>query len=215
MSDHIISIPEPTLRRLPLYYQFLLKEKQSGVDNISCPKIAKELELTTIQVRKDLQAAGAQGKPRIGYVIDEILEILANLLGYNNTKDALLIGVGNLGLALLGYDNFKERGLNIVAAFDIDKDKIGKVFHGKKVYSLDRFNHIAKRLNIKIGIITTPANAAKQVSQLMVESDIKAIWNFAQTHLNVDEAIVVEDVNLTASFSVLSNKLKEKLARKG
>jgi len=72
-----------------------------------------------------------------------------------------------------------------------------------------------KRLNIKIGIITTPANAAKQVSQLMVESDIKAIWNFAQTHLNVDEAIVVEDVNLTASFSVLSNKLKEKLARKG
>ncbi|MFP4457672.1 MAG: redox-sensing transcriptional repressor Rex [Clostridia bacterium] len=212
MSDHVISIPEPTLRRLPIYHQYLLREKQNGESYVSCPKIANELELTTIQVRKDLQAAGAVGRPRVGYIIDEVLDVLADLLGYKNTKDALLVGAGNLGLALLDYEAFTNQGLNIVAAFDVDKEKIGKIINGKRVYSLDKFNHIAKRLNIQIGIITTPAKAAVEVSKLMVDSSIKAIWNFAPIHLNLPENIVVEDVNLSASFSVLSNKLKEKLS---
>ncbi len=212
MSDHIISISEPTLRRLPLYYQLLLREKQRGACYVSCPKIAKKLEFTTIQVRKDLQAAGATGRPRIGYVIDEVLEVLADLLGYKNTKDALLIGAGNLGLALLDYGGFSNHGLNIVAAFDVDDNKIGKVINGKRIYHLDKFSHIARRLNIQIGIITTPAKAANEASELMIKSEIKAIWNFAPIHLNTPEEIVVENVNLSASFSVLSKKLKEKLS---
>jgi redox-sensing transcriptional repressor len=215
MPDHIISISEPTLRRLPLYYQLLVAENEKGVEHISCPKIADSLELTTIQVRKDLQAAGAQGKPRIGYVIEEVLETLSDLLGYNNTKDALLVGVGNLGQALLGYENFQDHGLNIVAAFDVDEKKIGRVFYGKRVYPLDQFSHIAKRLNIQIGIITTPSNVADKIADLMDKSDIKAIWNFTQKHINVSEGIVVEDVNLTASFSVLSNKLKKNIESRG
>ena len=211
MNDQLITISEPTLRRLPLYYQFLLRKKQGGDTSVSCPQIATELELTSIQVRKDLQAAGAVGKPRTGYVIDEVLEVLSEMLGYSNTKDAFLVGAGNLGIALLDYEGFEEHGLKIIAGFDKDKNKIGKVFKGKRIYPIDEFEHLAKRLNIKIGIITTPAFAAKEVCDIMIKSGIKAIWNFAPIHLNTPDEIIVENVNLTASLAVLSNRLERSI----
>ncbi len=211
MTDHLITISEPTLRRLPLYYQFLLRKKQNGDTSVSCPQIAQDLELTSIQVRKDLQSAGAVGRPRVGYVIDEVLVTLSELLGYSNTKDALLVGAGNLGIALLDYEGFEEHGLNIVAGFDVDEEKLGKVFQGKRIYDLSDFKRIASRLNIKIAIITTPASSAKEVCDIMIDSGIKAIWNFAPIHLSTPDDVIVENVNLTASLAVLSNRLERSI----
>lgn len=211
MSDQLVVISEPTLRRLPLYYQYLIIKKQDGITDISCPQIAEALELTSIQVRKDLQSTGIVGRPRVGYSINEVITILSDLLGYVNTKEALLVGVGNLGLALLNYDGFSEHGLNIAAAFDKDKNKIGKIYNGKRIYSISKLPHILRRLNIRIGIITTPPEEAQEVCDQMVSSKIKAIWNFAPIHLNTPEDVIVENVNLTASLAVLSNKLESRM----
>jgi redox-sensing transcriptional repressor len=205
-----LKVPEPTLRRLPLYYQYLKKELALGNEFVSGTDIARGLDLTSIQVRKDLQATGAVGKPKIGYHIESTIKCIEKNIGYNNNKDAFLVGAGNLGKALLGYEGFQGLGLNIIAAFDTDPEKIGSEFRGKSILDLEKFPELVKRLGIKIGIITVPATEAQSVCQLMIESGIKAIWNFAPVHLSVPEQIIIQNENLAASLSVLSKKLLNK-----
>ena len=120
-------IPEPTLRRLPIYYQYLKRvHEEKRTDYISCTQIGNALNVQPIQVRKDLQIADAVGKPKTGYSVPELIDTIEEFLGWNNTTDAYLVGVGNLGSALLGYQGFREYGLNVIAAFDNDEKKIGK-----------------------------------------------------------------------------------------
>jgi len=204
---NIIKIPKPTLRRLPLYYQYLKREMALGREFISCTSIAEGMGLTPIQVRKDLQVTGAVGKPKIGYHTGAVISSIEECLGYKNTKDALLVGAGNLGLALLGYEGFADYGLNIVAAFDNDPAKIGMEYRGKKILDIAKFSDLARRMNIQIGIITVPASQAVNICNLMIESGIKAIWNFAPVLLSVPEGIVIQNENMAASLSVLSQEL--------
>jgi redox-sensing transcriptional repressor len=213
-NDPIFFISQPALRRLPGYYQYLRKQLNQGLDTISCTTIADELGLNPIQVRKDLQMTGAIGRPKIGYHVAATLEALEKCLGYNNTKDAFLVGVGNLGMALLGYEGFKAYGLNIVAAFDTDPAKIGFECRGRIIQPLAKFSNLAQRMNIQIGIITVPPQEAVQTSILMVNAGIKAIWNFAPVHLNLPAGIIVQNENMAASLAVLSNALM-KFSAKG
>jgi len=203
----IMEIAKPTLRRLPLYYQYLRRESASGLTYVSCTNIANAMGLTPIQVRKDLQVTGAQGKPKIGYHIDATIAAIENFMGYNNKKEAFLVGAGHLGLALLGYQGFAEYGLSIVAAFDIDPAKIGTIYRGKSIRDLSDFAGLVKRMNIKIGIITVPSEQAASVANLMIESGIKAIWNFAPVHLTVPEGVIIQNENMAASLSVLTKGL--------
>ncbi len=209
-NSELVSIPEPTLRRLPIYYKYLKMKFDEKDRYVSCTTIAKNLNLKSIQVRKDLQVTGATGKPKVGYHIESVLSAIETCLGYNNVKDTLLVGTGHLGLALLGYKGFREYGLNIVAAFDTDPHKIGAVYHGKKVYNLSQFKLLAQRLKIQIGIITTPAEVAQIVCDQMVESGIKAIWNFAPVHLMVPADVIVQNENMSSSLAVLSKQLLER-----
>jgi len=211
--DGIRSIPEPTLRRLPVYYQYM-KHHMADIPYVSCTQIAEALRLKPIQVRKDLEIAGAIGKPRLGYPAEELIDILEQFLGYRRVDDAFLIGAGHLGLALLGYQGFKERGLNIVAAFDSDPEKVGKRAHGKEILHIDRFEKLVERMKIPIGILTVPAQEAQKTADLMVRSGIKAIWNFAPVHIHVPEDIIVQHENLASSLVVLSKKLSVKLSHK-
>ncbi|QOR34286.1 redox-sensing transcriptional repressor Rex [Clostridium sp. 'deep sea'] len=208
-KSDLIAIPEPTLRRLPIYYKFLKMKFKEQDQYVSTTTIASGLGLKSIQVRKDLQVTGAIGKPKIGYHIETLITAIENCLGYNNVKDTLLVGTGHLGLALLGYQGFEEYGLNIVAGFDTDPEKIGKMHVGKRIYDLEKFSKLTKRLKIQIGIITTPANVAQRVCDLMVESGIKAIWNFAPVRLKVPDYIIVQNQNMTSSLAVLSKQLLE------
>ncbi len=204
----IKAIPEPTLRRLPLYYQYLrkIRDEKKG-EFISCTQIGNALGIIPIQVRKDLGVTDAVGKPKLGYSIDELIAIIEEFLGWNNTKDAYLVGVGHLGTALLGFERFKEYGLNIIAAFDIDKEKIGRTIHGVKVFHIGKLDNMVKRMGIKIGILTVPSGPAQDLANEMVRAGIEAIWNFSPVKVTVPRGTIVQHENLASSLVVLSKKL--------
>ncbi len=214
MTDETIrAVPLPTIRRLPAYLRVLRSFQARGREVISCTRIAEELGLVSIQVRKDLAATGVVGKPKVGYEIPTLIAGINSFLGLNNTSDAFLVGAGCLGGALLGYEGFQEFNLNIVAGFDINPIKVGTEIHGKAIFSLEKLPDLAERMHVLIGILTVPAAAAQDVANLMILSGIRAIWNYTTTVLEVPETVIVEDVKLAASLAVLSSRLAAALRK--
>jgi redox-sensing transcriptional repressor len=202
--------PEPTIRRLPKYLHYLKVLQQNNITSISSTKIAKELGLDATQVRKDIEATSLVGKPKTGYDVNELITAIMEHLNWNNTTDAFLAGAGNLGAALVGYQTFKNYGLNIIAAFDNDELKIGRELFGVQVLDIRKMTELAQRMHIHVGIITVPAPFAQKVADDMVEGGIRAIWNFAPTKITVPDKIVIENAQLSLSLAVLSRKLREK-----
>lgn len=201
-------IPEPTLRRLPIYYQYLKKiHTERKMEYISATQIGGDLNIIPIQVRKDLEITDVVGKPKLGYNVTELMFAIEDFLGWNNTTDAFLVGAGNLGSALLGYNGFKEYGVNIIAAFDIDEQKVGTSVDGKPIFHINKLQDMIKRMGIKIGIITTPPGHAQEVADIMTDAGICAIWNFSHTKINVPQGVIVQHENLASSLVVLSKKL--------
>jgi len=202
--------PEPTLRRLPLYHHYLKTLADRGRDVVSCTHIGADLRLDPTQVRKDLAATGIRGQPKVGYRISQLLTAIEEFLGWNNLTDAFLAGVGHLGQALLGYDGFRRYGLRIVAAFDSDPAKIGTTIAGCKVLPCEKIADLARRMKIRLGIITVPASAAQQVAEAMADGGITGIWNFAPAVLSLPEEVTVQTENLASGLAVLSTKLARK-----
>jgi redox-sensing transcriptional repressor len=200
-------MPEPTLRRLPLYHRFLKELQATKQEFVSCTGIGRELGLDPTQIRKDLESVGVVGRPRIGYVLAQVIEHLEQFLGWNNVNDAFLVGAGSMGSALLGYRKFEQCGLKVVAAFDLDPSKVGTRIHGKHVLLLEKLPNLAQRMHILIGIITVPAAEAQAVADLMVEGGIRAIWNFAPVRLRTPEHVIVHNEDLYCSLAMLSQKL--------
>lgn len=201
------SIPKPSLERLPQYHHYLVDLGAKGITRISCSVIGRDLGLIPVQVRKDLQYTGIIGKPKTGYVVAELIQAIETFLGWNNINEAFLVGVGNLGTALLGHQRFSKFGLQIVAAFDTDASKIGQWVHEKAILSLDQLGDLAQRMSIHLGIITTPAEAAQTVADEMVKGGIQAIWNFAPVKLKVPEHIIIHNEDLYSTLASLSWKL--------
>jgi redox-sensing transcriptional repressor len=201
------SIPQPSLRRLPQYHHYLVDLEAAGTHQISCSAIGRDLGLVPVQVRKDLQYTGIVGRPKTGYSVSELIMSIETFLGWNNVNEAFLVGVGNLGTALLGHERFTQFGLRIVAAFDTDPVKIGQWIHEKAVLSLDKLADLAPRMSIHLGIITTPAGVAQSVADEMIKGGIQAIWNFAPVKLKVPEHIIVHNEDLYNSLASLSWKL--------
>lgn len=205
----VITIPEPTLRRLPIYYQYLKNLESSGTKVISCTTIGNDLSFDPTQVRKDFSYTGVEGKPKVGYLVTDLIREIEEFLGWNKINAAFLVGAGNLGTALLGYSQFKQHGLSIVAAFDQDESKVGQLVHGKRVLSLDKLPGLALRMGIRLGIITVPPAAAQEVADLMVQGGIQAIWNFAPVTLKVPSPVLVRNEELYYSLASLSHKLAQ------
>ncbi|HMM12659.1 MAG TPA: redox-sensing transcriptional repressor Rex [Bacteroidales bacterium] len=205
----IQAVPEPTVRRMPGYLNLLREMLRREEQFVTAPAIAKLLHLDATQVVKDLSYTGISGKPRVGYLVTELVVALEDFLGYNRTHEAFLVGAGYLGSALIQYQGFRESGLKIVAAFDIDKRKVGTELAGVPVFHLDKFRDLASRLHITIGILTTPASAAQPIADLMVGWGIRAIWNFAPIPLIVPEHVIVQDTHIYANLAVILNKLKQ------
>jgi redox-sensing transcriptional repressor len=203
--------PSPTLRRLAIYHHFLKQLQQTGRDVISCTHIAKELRLDPTQVRKDIEVTSIVGKSRVGYEIDPLINAIETFLGWHNTTDAFLAGAGHMGYALMGYDQFQNLGLNLIAAFDNDEAKVGQQFHGREILHIDKLKDLALSMKVMIGIITVPGDKAQEVADLMIAGGIRAIWNFAPSSIIVPENIVLENVRLSSSLAVLSNKLNHML----
>lgn len=204
-------ISKSALRRLPVYLQYLKSLPEVSTSNISATMLAAALGLGEVQVRKDLALVSSSGRPKIGYNIKDLILELENFLGYNNVNDAVIIGAGKLGKALLEFKGFEQYGLNIVAAFDADDNKVGQTDEAKNIFPISEFSHLCSRLKIHIGIITVPAESAQDVCNQMIQNGILAIWNFAPTHLDVPPNILVHNENMAASLAVLSNHLKEQI----
>jgi redox-sensing transcriptional repressor len=207
----IRSIPEVSLRRLPVYHRVLQEMAAAGVQVVSCSAIARALNLDPTQVRKDIESTGVIGKPKIGYPLPALLSGIEDFLGWNNTKDAFLAGAGSLGTALLGYQKFRQYGIDIVAAFDTDPYKVGEQIRGKQVLHIDRLVDLARRMHVHVGVIATPAVAAQKCADLMVEGGIRAIWNFAPVHLRVPDIVILQNEDLYPSLASLSYKLEQRM----
>ena len=206
--DPIKAVPRPSLRRLPEYLQLLREFRYDGREQVSCTQLALALRQDPTQVRKDLSFTGIVGKPRVGYRVSELISAIETFLGWDSCTDAFLIGVGNLGRAVLGYRGFKDCGLNIVAAFDVDPLKVGTQLHGRPVLPPTKLVETARRLGVRIGVITVPAPAAQMVADLLVQGGVKAIWNFAPVRLHVPDEIIVENELLAAGLAVISRRLR-------
>jgi len=187
----------------------------TGVTCVSCSAIARALDLDPTQVRKDIEVTGIVGKPKVGYSLPGLMVWIEDFLGWNNCKEAFLGGAGSLGSALLGYEKFRQFGLNIVAAFDTDPYKVGQQIHGKAVLHLDKLPDLAQRMHIHLGVLATPAVVAQQVADKMVEGGIRAIWNFAPVHLRVPAGVIIQNEDLYHSLASLSFKLERLLMEEG
>ena len=204
-------ISRATLKRLPTYLSYLKALPSEASANISATALAAGLHMGEVQVRKDLALVSDGGRPKIGYNREHLIADIENFLGYGNSNDAVLIGAGKLGRALLGYGGFAEYGLNIVAAFDANDTLIGTTNGGKPIMHLSRLGEVCQRYKIKIGIITVPAEYAQGVCDLLIENGILAIWNFAPKHLNVPDGILVQNETMAASLALLCKHLNERM----
>ncbi len=196
----------PTIRRMPMYLRMLTKVQKDGMEHVSSNYLAEALDLEAIVVRKDLAVAGILGKPRVGFEVKAAMTAIEQFMNFNSPTDAVLVGAGHLGQALLGYTGFINLGLNIVAAFDSDADKIGTV-HDKPIYPLSEFSDRCKNMNIQIGILCVPGRFAQDVTDQMVAAGLKGIWNFTPRKLNVPNGVVVQREDLAEGLAELSVKL--------
>ena len=205
-------IPLPSIRRFPSYLRILMQKKDAGERDISATLLAHELGLTAIQVRKDLASTGVEGRPKVGFSIEELIVAITHSLGWDNAAEALIIGAGNLGSALAAYNGFSAYGLSIAAIFDKDPGKIGTRIGDITVYPMETINQYIKTHRVTIAVIAVPASQAQATADLLVGCGIRGIWNFAPKDLKIPSDVVLQRTDLATSFAVLSIKLRKKLA---
>ena len=199
------SIPKATLGRLPQYLAYLrsLPEMRR---TISATAIAQALSLGDVQVRKDLAAVSGAGKPKIGYETDKLITDIESHLGYERLTNAVLVGAGKLGRALLDYDGFEDFGVKIVAGFDCNASlKKGT----KDILPISDIGAFCREHNVRLGIITVGQGSAQEVCDKLVESGIEAIWNFAPITLKVPNGVLLKQENLALSLAYLNNQISK------
>lgn len=206
-------VSKSVLKRLPGYLNYLKSLSDAPTPYISATYLANALGMGEVQVRKDLAMVSDGGRPKVGYLRKALIHDIEQFLGYDNTTDAVLIGAGKLGRALLGYSGFEAYGLNILAAFDanpqVDADESGvSVFHISKLQDFCDSNKVL------MGIITVPKEYAQMVCDQLIGCGIKAIWNFAPIHLEVPDGILVQNENMATSLAVLSMHLQAQIKDK-
>ena len=199
-------VPEPTLRRLPWYLSNIKLMKEKGEQYVSSTQISKEINIDASQIAKDLSYVNISGRTRVGYNIDALIEVLESFLGFTNMHKAFLFGVGSLGAALLRDSGLHHFGLEIVAAFDVNPELVGKDLNGIPIFHSDDFEAKMKEYDVNIGVLTVPINIAQEITNKMVDGGIKAVWNFTPFRIRVPENIVVQNTSLYAHLAVMFNR---------
>ena len=200
-------VPEPTLRRLPWYLSNIKLMKEKGEQYVSSTQISKEINIDASQIAKDLSYVNISGRTRVGYNIDALIEVLESFLGFTNMHKAFLFGVGSLGAALLRDSGLHHFGLEIVAAFDVNPELVGKDLNGIPIFHSDDFEAKMKEYDVNIGVLNVPINIAQEITDKMVDGGIKAVWNFTPFRIRVPENIVVQNTSLYAHLAVMFNRL--------
>ena len=200
-------VPEPTLRRLPWYLSNIKLMKEKGEQYVSSTQISKEINIDASQIAKDLSYVNISGRTRVGYNIDALIEVLESFLGFTNRHKAFLFAVDSLGAALLRDSGLHHFGLEIVAAFDVNPELVGKDLNGIPIFHSDDFEAKMKEYDVNIGVLTVPINIAQEITNKMVDGGIKAVWNFTPFRIRVPENIVVQNTSLYAHLAVMFNRL--------
>jgi redox-sensing transcriptional repressor len=196
------------VKRLPAYLQMLRVLQGEGHEYVSGTLLATTHSLEPVIVRKDLAVTGVAGIPRRGFRVAELITAIEQFLGWDNQTKAVLVGVGNLGTALLGYQGFEILGLRIAGAFDREPAKIGKWIQGRKVQPIIHLAAFVRRGGIRLGVLTVPAAAAQATADIMIRAGIRGIWNFSPVRLEVPAGIVTQKEDLAEGLAVLSHKLQ-------
>lgn len=201
-------IPQVTAKRLPLYYRYLEKLHLMGKQRVSSAQLSKELLIDPATIRRDFSYLGELGKKGYGYNVSYLLKFLRDFLKQDEVTNVILVGVGNLGTALLHYNFYKSRNTKIVAAFDSNPNKFNREMNGIPVYSMESLDEVIKLFNVEIAILTVPVNAAQQVADHVIAAGIKGILNFTPSRLTVSPLIRVHHIDLTTELQTLVYYLK-------
>ncbi len=200
-------LPEPTLRRLPWYLAYLSTLRNASVEYISTTKIAEALDVDPSQIAKDLSFLGIRGKTRIGYQVDALESALRDYLGFDRSHNAIMMGAGSLGAALIADSGLQRYGLNIVAGIDITPEIIGSVINGVRIYGTEEAQKLVETLDIKIGIIAVPVESAQSAADTIADAGVKAIWNFTPSRIRVRDGVVIANTSIYSHLAVMYNRL--------
>lgn len=204
-------IPEPTLRRLPWYLAYVTMLRSQGVEYVSSTRIAENLDVDSSQIAKDLSFLDIKGKTRIGYEVKGLEEQLVRFLGFQKQHNAVVVGAGSLGSALMSDSGLCHYGLNIVAGFDTDPAKAGTCIAGTPVFALDRLPDIHGRLDVKVAIITVPFDSAQDAADSCMDAGICGIWNFTPRRIRVREGVVIQNTSIYSNLAVMYNRIEAEL----
>ena len=188
------------INRLTLYHYILDDYISKNIEFIASNQIAALLNIDDSQVRKDISILNNSGKCRVGYIVKELKKSIETTLGFSKTKNAFIIGAGNLGMALAKYDNFTNYGLNIIALFDNDHKKIGHSVNNKIILDINKLPNLSRKTGVDIAILTVPKEFAQSTADFLIKADIKYIWNFTPVVLSVPEDVQVWNENLMGNF---------------
>ncbi len=207
-------LPEPTLRRLPWYLAYLKMLDSKHEEYVSSTQIAKRLNVDASQIAKDLSFLNIKGKTRIGYEVHPLTKALTEFLGFKHRHNAFLIGAGSLGSALMRDLGLMQFGLNIVAAFDIDPEIIGSKVGDIHIYDLAELPTRQRSSGVTIAIVAVPFESAQGVADTLVDSNIKAIWNFTPFRIKVPRNVVLQNTSIYSDLAIMYNSLEANVNNK-
>lgn len=202
-------LPEPTIRRLPWYLSYVRMLDNLHVDYVSSTQISKELNVQSSQIAKDLSFLNVKGKTRIGYEVKSLVTELEDFLGFSRHHDAVVIGTGSLGTALMQDHGLEHYGLNIVAGFDVRPEVIGQKLGGLPVYDINDLPAWQKKHHVSIAILTVPVDHAQETADRVIASGMTAIWNFTPYRIKAPQDIVIANTSIYAHLAIIYNRMQQ------
>lgn len=208
-KSHRPEIPRKAIYRLSVYLRCLIRLKQNDIRTVSSEALARAARVKPTQLRKDLTYFGQFGTRGLGYDVEQLSKMISDLLRTTSLQPVILVGVGNLGMALLSYLGFEQEGFEIVAAFDVDVQRKRSKQAPQPIYPMEKLPEIVAKRGVKMAIVAVPASSAQEVTNVLVECGITGILNFAPIVLHVPEDVIVNDVNLAIELENLSYFIKQ------
>lgn len=202
-------LPEPTIRRLPWYLSYVRMLDNLHVDYVSSTQISKELNVQSSQIAKDLSFLNIKGKTRIGYEVKSLVAELEDFLGFSRHHDAVVIGTGSLGTALMQDHGLEHYGLNIVAGFDVRREVIGQHLGGLPVYDINDLSAWQQEHHVSIAILTVPVDQAQETADRVIASGMTAIWNFTPYRIKAPRNIVIANTSIYAHLAIIYNRMQQ------
>ncbi len=206
-NDNKTILPEPTIRRLPWYLSYVRMLDNLHVEYVSSTQISNELGVQSSQIAKDLSFLNIRGKTRIGYEVHSLVKELEDFLGFNRHHDAVVIGTGSLGTALMQDHGLEHYGLNIVAGFDVRQEVIGQRLGGMPVHDINDLAAWQREHGVSIAILTVPVERAQETADLAIASGMTAIWNFTPYRIKAPDDVVIANTSIYAHLAIIYNRM--------